>query len=201
MRIRMRYRILVVALLVAATACGCAKTGGDGRSDHLGKPAAPPKVLKPARVIYTAGGKLGTAKIGAIAVQPGTKQRYVLLAEWVQQGKEGIEGRYRLIRLDLSTGCTQELGVVDEGEAEPRHIACARNGRTAVEQGNPQSYEEYRIRAREPDGAWRVAIDWTQSTLQEPVAWSPDSHSLLCHHFRSDPLTYGFTVATSALPQ
>jgi len=194
----MRYGALVVAVLAAATACGCSGMGGVAQPGHSSKPPAPPRVLKPARVIYTVGGKLGTSKIAAIATQPGTKQRYVLLMAWIPQDKEGIEGRYRLVRLDLITGGTQELGAVDEGEAEPRHIACAHNGRIAVEQ--ERHVEETRISVREPDGAWRTAIDWTQSTLQEPIGWSSDSRSLLCDHFRTDPFYAVFTAATSASP-
>jgi hypothetical protein len=188
----MRYGVLVVALLAAATMCGCSKAGGGGQRNHLGKPGAPPKVLKPARVIYTAGGKLGAAKIAAIAMQPGTKQRYLVLMQWVQQGKKVYEGRYRLIRLDLTSGSTQELGAVDEGGAEPRHIACARNGRIAVEG------EDNQINVREPDGAWRTAIHRTDDTLHEPLGWSPDSRSLLCHHVRVATYGYDFTAVTSA---
>jgi hypothetical protein len=190
----MRYGILVAALLAAATMCGCSKAGGGGQRNHLGKPAAPPKVLKPARVVFTAGGKLGAAKTAAIAMQPGTQQRYLVLMEWVQQDKTGSEGRYRLIRLDLTAGGTQELGAVDGIVAEPRHITYARNGRIAVEG------EDNQINVREPDGAWRTAIHRTDDTLHEPFGWRPDSQSLLCHHFRSDPFSYVFTVVTSASP-
>jgi hypothetical protein len=185
--------LLLLLLLTAVMSCGCSAPRGRTQSR---RPAAPPTMLQPAPVVYTAGGESGTGKIAAMAVQPGTQQRYVVLMEWARQDREGIEGRYRLLRLDVSTGDTQELGPVDTGEAGPRDIACAANGRIAVEQES--DLEETRIRVREPGGAWRAAYGWMAHDLPEPIGWTSDSKSLLCRHFRTDSFDAAFTALTSA---
>jgi hypothetical protein len=108
----------------------------------------------------------GEVPLEAIAVQPGAGQRFVFLYEWVRKDE-----RARLTRLDLADGKVQVLKNLGEETQSPyMDLVCARNGRVAVDRF-------YGTVLREPDGRWRALDDGNGQ--KTPMAWSPDSRSLL----------------------
>jgi hypothetical protein len=185
---RMRIGLLLALLVVGLTLKGYCRDDKASEQITLGKP----------KIIYQSPGK-----IGAIAVQPGSGQKYFLLQEWKSEGKEEMQGRNYLVRLDASSGKSGKIAALAPNIAGPMSIAYAHNGRIAIreERYQPGGYQ-YRISVREPGGTWRPVSQWSNE-LQTPVAWSPDSTSLLCHRSSGNPagFDYSFSVATAASPK
>jgi len=187
---RAAIRVAILAsltpLAVSLAGCGEARVVRVGsRGGALPQPAragSPPSTnvvrppFKPAKVIYTAGGKLGAGLVGTLAVQPGTHQGYLLAQEITSAYKVETPRRERLVRLDLSSGKAQTLAEFPAEKFSPRPLAYARSGRVAMQE--LRGYVSYRITVREPDGHWRAVTDWGDA-YQTPLAWSPDSASLL----------------------
>lgn len=210
--LRVTRALGAMAVLAALTAgCGgCTRVqgrhvppGADARSRVVPARTAP-QVLRPAQAIYASSGKIGT-----LVVQPGTRQRYLLLQEVVRseaskdmRGQFGrklqeaeaarIKGvpaaqayqrfapRESLVRLDIPSGKAEKLAEFPSANDQVRPMACARNGRVAVQERRPRTRRdlEYRINEWEPKGQWRVVTGWS-AVAQYPLAWNPDSTRLL----------------------
>lgn len=120
----------------------------------------------PGKVVYNPGHSRGQVPLEAVAVQPGAGQRFVFLYEWVRKHE-----RARLTRLDLADGKVQVLKDLGEDRLDPYAVlVCARNGRVALDRYGGTVL-------REPDGRWRPLDDGKGDNV--PLAWSPDSRSLL----------------------
>jgi hypothetical protein len=191
---------LLCLLLAFPTLAGCGKAPAESAAPRAAKARqGPPQTLPAAKAIYTAGGKVGAGWFGAVAVQPGAGQRYLVLVEWIASRQDPSLGRYRLLRLDLSSREVQQLAELGEGELDSRDVACARSGRIAIQEERPQEDDyEHRIRVREPDGQWRPVTDWTLGMTQTPVAWSADSSALLYHRFSYERSLFSYDVAASS---
>jgi len=146
---------------------------GDGRDAGAEEVATPSargarvvRTVGPGKVVYCPGRSRGQIPLEAVAVQSGAGQRFVFLYEWVRKDE-----RDRLTRLDLADGKVQVLSDLGEDRLDPYvDLVCARNGRVAVKWYGGTVL-------REPDGRW-IPLDGGKRH-NAPMAWSPDSRSLI----------------------